>query len=114
VSPDVQVILLSATFEDHVMAFAKEVATDANIITLPIKEVTQSNVKQLYMEVRGEDGKFDALCIIYESVSIGQTIIFVNERRTALSVRREPCEEDEETGGTGMYGKGAQQFTCTF
>lgn len=95
-SPDVQVILLSATFEEHVMTFAKEVATDANIITLPIKEVTQSNVKQLYMEVRGEDGKFDALCAIYESVSVGQTIIFVNERRTAMSVRRERWQKKRE------------------
>ena len=59
---------------------------DANTIMVPVKEVAVSNIKQLYTAVNGDEGKFDALCAIYESVNVGQTIIFVNRKETARTV----------------------------
>ena len=49
--------------------------------------MTIGNVKQLYMLCDGDEGKFDSLCAIYESVTVGQTIIFVNKRRTAFNLQ---------------------------
>lgn len=53
---------------------------------VPVKEVALSNVRQLYMVTNGSAAKFDALCAVYESVSVGQTIIFVNTRELARNV----------------------------
>eukprot|EP00045_Choanoeca_perplexa_P003424 m.31095 g.31095 ORF g.31095 m.31095 type:complete len:514 (-) comp12032_c0_seq1:48-1589(-) len=104
---NVQVVLLSATFEESVMKFALEVAPEPHaVITLPVQEVTIGNVKQLYMDCYGDEGKFESLCAIYESVNVGQTIIFVNERRSAFDLQRRMQAEKHKvavlTGGKDM------------
>ncbi|EDQ91816.1 uncharacterized protein MONBRDRAFT_14272 [Monosiga brevicollis MX1] len=86
---NVQVILLSATFEEGVMEFALKTAPEPRaVITLPIKEVTLDNVKQLYIQCRNDDEKFRALCEIYEAVNVGQTVIFVKERGVAFDLAK--------------------------
>lgn len=95
-SPDpVQVVLLSATFADHVMKFAIKFMKDPvqhNVIKLPIQEVSVENIKQYYIQVNGDDGKFEALETIYGNVSVGQTLIFV-ERKTAATRLKEDMED---------------------
>eukprot|EP00052_Salpingoeca_macrocollata_P014287 m.111940 g.111940 ORF g.111940 m.111940 type:complete len:573 (+) comp19258_c0_seq1:148-1866(+) len=86
---DLQMILLSATFADHIMKFAKEfVPSPVNLITLPQQEVSVDTVNQLYAMCDGDAGKFQALEIIYSTVSLGQTLIFVEQKRTANELAR--------------------------
>lgn len=86
----VQVILCSATFNENVMNFAKSyVPAPYNAITLPVEKVSVENVKQLYVICDGDAGKFQALGIIYSTVSLGQTLIFVARKDTARYLRSE-------------------------
>lgn len=84
-----QMILLSATFKDHVLKYALDMVQDkakCNVITLPLQEVTVENVKQYYMMCDGDMGKYEALETIYESTDIGQTLIFVETRAQAATL----------------------------
>lgn len=74
--PNVQHVLFSATFNDEVQAFAEEFAPEANKIFLRKEEVTVDAIKQLYMECDDEEGKYAALSALYDSMSIGQSIVF--------------------------------------
>lgn len=101
-----QMILLSATFEEHVMKYATELVQNpskCNIITLPLQEVTVENVKQYYMVCDGEDGRYEALETIYESTDIGQTLIFVRTRQQAVNLCQRMKDDNHEvdylTGG---------------
>ena len=72
----VQNVLFSATFPDTVQQFAAHFAPEANQIFLKKEDVTVEAIKQLYLECDGEDQKYNALSLLYDCMSIGQSIVF--------------------------------------
>lgn len=73
----VQTLLFSATFEENVLQFATRVAPNANMITLKREELSIMGIKQLYMDCKTEEQKFETLILLYSLMTIGQSIIFV-------------------------------------
>jgi len=71
-----QIILFSATFPDHVRAYASKIAPNANKIELKKEELSVANIKQFYMDCRDEEHKYDILVSLYHMLTIGQSIIF--------------------------------------
>ncbi|KAF9560502.1 DEAD-domain-containing protein [Agrocybe pediades] len=78
-----QIILFSATFPDHVRAFASKFAPNANKIELQKEEVTVDNIRQFYMDCKNAEHKYDILVSLYQLLTIGQSIIFCQHRSTA-------------------------------
>lgn len=70
------------------------------------------NIKQLFIQCRGDEGKYAALDAIYNSVDVGQTIIFVNTREKAMSLSGRLQQDGHEVavlvGGKDMP-KAAQE-----
>ncbi|OCF43711.1 ATP-dependent RNA helicase DBP5 [Kwoniella heveanensis CBS 569] len=81
--PTVQNVLFSATFPEEVQRFAEHFAPEANQLFLKKEEVTVDAIKQLYLECDGEDQKYDALSMLYDCMSIGQSIVFCKRKDTA-------------------------------
>ncbi|GAV99627.1 DEAD-domain-containing protein [Lentinula edodes] len=79
----VQIILFSATFPDHVRAFASKFAPNANKIELQREELSVDSIRQFYMDCRDEEHKYDILVTLYTLLTIGQSIIFCQHRHTA-------------------------------
>ncbi|THH29993.1 hypothetical protein EUX98_g4186 [Antrodiella citrinella] len=79
----VQIILFSATFPDHVRNFANKFAPNANKIELKRNELSVDNIRQFYMDCRNEEHKYDVLVSLYHLLTIGQSIIFCQHRHTA-------------------------------
>jgi len=82
-SKDLQIILFSATFPDHVRSFASKFAPGANKIELQKEELSVQNIRQFYMDCRDADHKYDILVRLYSLLTIGQSIIFCQHRHTA-------------------------------
>jgi superfamily II DNA/RNA helicase len=76
-----QIVFFSATFPDHVRAFATTVAPQANMISLKQEEVSVDSIKQFYMDCKNAEHKATTLCDIYGLMTIGQSIIFVRVMR---------------------------------
>lgn len=72
----IQIILFSATFPDHVRAFASKFATNSNKIELKKQELSVDNITQFYMDCTTEAQKYEVLVQIYSLLTIGQSIIF--------------------------------------
>jgi ATP-dependent RNA helicase DDX19/DBP5 len=72
-----QVLLFSATFPDQVRVFAQRFSPAANEITLKTEELSVEGIKQLYMDCRDENHKYEVLVGLYGLMNIGQSIIFV-------------------------------------
>jgi ATP-dependent RNA helicase DDX19/DBP5 len=75
-----QIILFSATFPDHVRAFANKFAPNANKIELQKNEIAIDSIRQFYMDCKNEDHKYDILVSLYSLLTIGQSIIFCQVR----------------------------------
>lgn len=75
--PNLQLVLFSATFPNHVVEFADKFAPNANQITLKHEELTVEGIKQLYLDCPSEADKYDSLVKLYGLMTIGSSIIFV-------------------------------------
>lgn len=70
-------LLFSATYDQTVMQFAQKIIPgDPVIIRLRREEESLDNIKQYYIECNSKEEKFQALCNIYGTISIGQAMIF--------------------------------------
>merc|ERR1712080_527684 len=78
---DTQILFFSATYPDDVRAFAEALVPRAFSIKVNKAELTVSSVKQMYMECNGDTEKYERLVQLYTSMNIGQSVIFVNQRK---------------------------------
>lgn len=90
-APAPQIILFSATFPDHVRAFANKFAVNANKIELQKNEIAVDGIRQFYMDCRNEEHKYDILVSLYQLLTIGQSIIFCQVSPSPPSAPRVAC-----------------------
>jgi superfamily II DNA/RNA helicase len=81
----VQVAVFSTAKADDVLAVAERVMHSPTRIVIERDELALGRTKHFYVAVENSD-KIETLCDIYESVSICQSIIFVNSRAMVESV----------------------------
>ncbi|KAF5115121.1 hypothetical protein DV454_002477 [Geotrichum candidum] len=80
---NIQLVLFSATFPDEVAEYAEKFVPNANIIRLKHTELNVDAIKQLYMDCESKEHKIKMISEIYNSLTIGSSIIFVKEKSTA-------------------------------
>lgn len=78
-----QLVLFSATFPADVRKYAERFVPNANSLELKQEELNVAGIKQLYMDCRSEDHKFEVLCELYGLLTIGSSIIFVERKDTS-------------------------------
>ena len=83
-SPDCQVIIVSATFTEEVHAISRKFLRRPVKVLIPQEEVTLEGISQFYIAVDHENQKLDVLLDLYETLTMTQSIVFVNSRRKAL------------------------------
>ncbi|POW09650.1 hypothetical protein PSTT_06695 [Puccinia striiformis] len=83
-----QIVLFSATFPEHVRKYASKFAPNANEIKLKKDELTLEGIKQFYMDCNNVEHKYEVLVELYHLLTVGQSIIFAQERRTADEIAR--------------------------
>lgn len=81
-----QVGLFSATMPPDAIEISKRFMRDPVKILVKREELTLEGIKQFYISVEKEEYKLPTLCDLYSTLSIAQTVIFVNTRRKVDSV----------------------------
>merc|ERR1711907_548776 len=79
--PATQVVLISATLPHEVLEMTTKFMTDPVRILVKRDELTLEGIKQFFVAVEKEEWKFDTLCDLYDTLTITQSVIFVNTRR---------------------------------
>ena len=90
-SPEVQVLLFSATYNDRVREFSlKLTGQDPNHVFLPKEELSLDVIKQYRVVVPYNDAKYTVLSnmVFPNCEKLGQTIIFVRSRSYARLLHR--------------------------
>ena len=78
---NIQVVLLSATMPAEVLEVTTRFMRDPIRILVKKEELTLEGIRQFYVSVEREEWKLDALCDLYETLTITQAVIFCNTRR---------------------------------
>ncbi|KAA8496772.1 ATP-dependent RNA helicase DBP5 [Porphyridium purpureum] len=82
---NVQTLLFSATFADEVRELADMLAPAANKIVVKREQLSLDSIKQYCFDCgrNGKDTRMEVLSDIYGFLTIGQSVIFVEMRRSA-------------------------------
>ncbi|TRM64284.1 P-loop containing nucleoside triphosphate hydrolase protein [Schizophyllum amplum] len=91
--PRYQIILFSATFNDKVRAFADKFAPNANKIELKKEEVSVAGIKQFFLDCESVKDKYDKLVMLYNILTVGQSIIFCQHRHEADTIAQRMIAE---------------------
>lgn len=92
-NPACQCLLFSATYEEDVMRFAQTVIPDPILIKLKREEQSLDTIKQFYVMCSNESEKYESLCNIYGTITIGQTMIFCKMKRTASWLKEKMADD---------------------
>ena len=82
---DRQTMLFSATFPHGIKALSASLHEDAAQVTIDSQH-QQSTIKQLFLKVEDENGKFDALMLMLGHFQPKSALIFCNSRDTCIKV----------------------------
>ncbi|KAA8491569.1 Eukaryotic initiation factor 4A-3 [Porphyridium purpureum] len=76
-----QIVLVSATMPADVLAMTDAFTTEPLRILVARDALTLEGIRQFYVDVGTEQWKLDALCDLYERITVGQCVVFVNSRK---------------------------------
>eukprot|EP00928_Gymnodinium_smaydae_P081350 TRINITY_DN64895_c0_g1_i1.p1 TRINITY_DN64895_c0_g1~~TRINITY_DN64895_c0_g1_i1.p1 ORF type:complete len:524 (+),score=90.49 TRINITY_DN64895_c0_g1_i1:45-1574(+) len=85
---DIQILFFSATYPEDVRKFAERLVPRALAIKVNKQDLTLSSVAQTYMLCENDNDKFDKLSALYGAMNVGQSVIFVNQRRKAFTLAK--------------------------
>lgn len=79
---DIQVGLYSATMNEDFFKITQNFMRDPIKILVKAEQLTLEGIKQFYINVEKNDYKFETLCDLYSILTISQSIIYCNSRRS--------------------------------
>ena len=83
---DIQVGLFSATMTNEFFDLTKKFMRDPIKVLVKNDQLTLEGIKQFYVNVQLNEYKFDCLCDLFEIISISQTIIYCNSKRSVIDL----------------------------
>ena len=82
-----QILFFSATYAPKVRAYAEKIVPQPCAqIRLKAKELSLEGIQQFKIDCKDEQDKFETLSDIYGFLTVGQSIIFVHTRKTAIDL----------------------------
>ena len=89
-----QVCLFSATIPNEALEITERFMNNPIKVLVKKEELTLEGIKQFYIAIPKEVWKLDALCEIYKKLSVSQSIIYCNTKRTSDWLREQLEERD--------------------
>jgi len=91
-----QITMFSATLPPEMREVVKNIMNMDNYVEILLKneELTLEGIQQYYVVLDKERYKFDALCDLYDSISITQCIIYCNTKKKVLYLTDKLKEND--------------------
>ena len=84
-----QVCLFSATIPEEALEITERFMNDPVRILIKKEELTLEGIKQFYIAIEKDVWKLDTLCDIYGKLSVSQSIIYCNTKRTSDWLREQ-------------------------
>lgn len=97
-SPDCQILLFSATYDDEIRRFASDIVPNAVEIHLKREEQSLVNIRQFYVVTKTEEDKYRALANLFGTISIGQTFIFCQTKKSANFLTHKLIQDGHQVG----------------
>jgi len=91
---NIQVGLFSATMPSDVLEITKKFMNNPIKIMVEQEAITLAGIRQFYITCEQESWKFDILCDLYDTLTIAQTVIFVNTKKKVIWLADQLRQQD--------------------
>ena len=81
VPPQSQIAIYSATMPPDILEITKKFMKNPIKILVKKEDLTLEGIKQYFIALESEQDKYDTLCELYETISIGQSMIYCSSKK---------------------------------
>jgi translation initiation factor 4A len=81
VPPESQIAIYSATMPPDILEITKKFMKNPVKILVKAENLTLEGIKQYFIALESEQDKYDTLCDLYESISMGQSMIYCSSKK---------------------------------
>ncbi|TGZ81760.1 P-loop containing nucleoside triphosphate hydrolase protein [Ascodesmis nigricans] len=91
---NVQVALFSATYAENLHNYVNIFCPDAQLMKLDKNDLVRESIRQIFLDVRDAEHKFEMVTVLYEMTTVACSIIFTKTKESADKLK----ERMEEKG----------------
>jgi translation initiation factor 4A len=81
VPPESQIAIYSATMPPDILEITKKFMKNPVKILVKAEELTLEGIQQFFIALESEQDKYDTLCELYKTISIGQSMIYCSSKK---------------------------------
>jgi len=83
-----QLVLFSATYSEKIKNFANQWAPNAKKIEIQKEKLSLEGIKHFWLDSKDQEKRYDCLKTLYALCTVSQSIIFVNETKSAINLHQ--------------------------
>lgn len=83
-----QICIFSATMPTSIVDLTNKFMNDPETILVEREKLTLDGISQFYIDVGHEKYKFDTFCDIFDVITVGQSMVYVNSKEKADQLQR--------------------------
>lgn len=88
-----QIAIYSATMPNDILLLTKEFMKDPIQILVKKEDLTLEGISQYYISLETEQEKYEILCDLYKSISVGQSMIYCSSKKKVIWLSEKLSEE---------------------
>ena len=88
-----QIAIYSATMPNDILLLTKEFMKDPVKILVKKEDLTLEGISQYYISLETEQEKYETLCDLYKSISVGQSMIYCSSKKKVIWLSEKLSEE---------------------
>lgn len=88
-----QIAIYSATMPNDILLLTKEFMKDPVKILVKKEDLTLEGIEQFYISLETEQEKYEILCDLYKSISVGQSMIYCSSKKKVIWLSEKLSEE---------------------
>ena len=88
-----QIAIYSATMPNDILLLTKEFMKDPIKILVKKEDLTLEGVSQYYISLETEQDKYETLCDLYKTISVGQSMIYCSSKKKVIWLSEKLSEE---------------------
>lgn len=88
-----QIAIYSATMPNDILLLTKEFMKDPVKILVKKEDLTLEGIEQFYISLETEQEKYETLCDLYKSISVGQSMIYCSSKKKVIWLSEKLSEE---------------------
>ena len=86
VSKDTQICLFSATLPDDILDLTDKFMNEPERVLVKKEQLTLEGIQQFFINIKHNDWKYDVIIDLYDTINVGQCIIYMNSKNKILEV----------------------------